>query len=97
MQMRRLVVAKGLQGRRDLQAELKAFTFSLNARGHDSYQAASGHHDDLVLALCLAIWSAERRLARGGRRPGARLKFYGPSHTPVPRTVLGAETTSGQW
>jgi phage FluMu gp28-like protein len=26
----------------------------------DTYEAAAGGHDDLVMALCLAVWWAER-------------------------------------
>lgn len=28
--------------------------------GHDTYEAAAGGHDDLVMALCLAVWWVER-------------------------------------
>ncbi len=92
LQTRRLVVLKGLQGARDLKAELKAFNFALSARGRDSYEAAAGSHDDLVIALGLALWSAERWLARGGRRPGARLRIYPRSASPSPGTVIGTVT-----
>ena len=38
-------------------------------RGTDTYAAAAGSHDDLVLALSLALWTAEHRTAvyPGGR------------------------------
>ncbi|MHB8611196.1 MAG: hypothetical protein ACYDAL_02045 [Candidatus Dormibacteraceae bacterium] len=45
----------------DLRAELQAFEVNLSARGHDSYEAARGKHDDLVMALCLAVWWGSRR------------------------------------
>ena len=77
MQSRRLIVVKGLQGSRDLRHELKHFTFAINARGRDTYEASAGSGDDLVIALCLAVWLAERWIGRGGRRPGSRLRFYG--------------------
>jgi hypothetical protein len=77
LQTRRLIVTKGLQGAGDLKAELKAFNFAISRGGRDSYEASAGSHDDLVIALGLALWSAERWLARGGRR-GARMKYYGP-------------------
>ena len=60
---------RGLQGKRtagatqgtpDLRAELVAFQFELSQRGRDSYEAASGFHDDLVLAFSLAVWNAEK-------------------------------------
>ena len=33
---------------------------ALSARGHATFEAASGSHDDLVMALCLAVWWGER-------------------------------------
>jgi hypothetical protein len=56
-----------LQGRRletvpdcplvdDLMAELAAFDFGISPTGHDTYGAQSGQHDDLVMALAMAIW-----------------------------------------
>ncbi len=60
LQTHRLVIVDGLQGTADLRAELVAFQFELSQRGHDTYEAASGHHDDLVLALSLAVWHAEK-------------------------------------
>ena len=40
--------------------ELIAFRVKTSAAGHDSFDAKSGTHDDLVLAVCLAVWSASR-------------------------------------
>ncbi|MGD0894547.1 MAG: hypothetical protein ABSA08_00770 [Acidimicrobiales bacterium] len=60
LQTHRLVIVDGLQGTSDLRAELVAFQFELSQRGRDTYEAASGFHDDLVLALSLAIWNAEK-------------------------------------
>jgi hypothetical protein len=45
----------------ELESELAAFDFSISARGHDTYEASSGSHDDLVMALALAVWWGERR------------------------------------
>jgi hypothetical protein len=86
LEQKRFVIVRGLQGARDLRAELKAFNFALSASGHDSYGAASGAHDDLVLASSLAVWAAEKWVARGGRAPGARMKVYPrtPSARPAP-------------
>ena len=39
--------------------ELAGFEEKITARGHDIYAAASGEHDDLVLAVALAVWAAE--------------------------------------
>jgi hypothetical protein len=81
-------------GARDLRQELKHFSFAINARGRDTYEAGTGSHDDLVIALGLALWSAERWLARGGRKPGARLHYYGPSRLPDAGTVVGTAVTT---
>ena len=43
-----------------LQAELAAFDFSINTRGHASFEAQTGNHDDLVAALMLAVFWNER-------------------------------------
>jgi len=61
LQSRRLHVVPDCPLQEDLRAELGAFEVNLNARGHDSYDGATGKHDDLVSALSLAIWWAERR------------------------------------
>ena len=55
----RLKVAKGLPLADALLDELAGFEEKITARGHDIYAAASGEHDDLVLAVALAVWAAE--------------------------------------
>ena len=59
-----------------LERELAAYAVKISPNGHDSYNAAGSEHDDLISALSLAVWHAER-LARpagkpvvGGRRSG---------------------------
>jgi len=60
MQTRRLECVPDCPLQQDLGAELSTFDFSISDRGHASYEAASGNHDDLVMALCLAVWWGER-------------------------------------
>ena len=61
LQRRCLEVVPDCPLQADLNAELAAFDFSISARtGHDRYEAAAGSHDDLVMALGLALWWAER-------------------------------------
>ncbi len=43
--------------------ELQAFQVRFTAKGRDTYGALSGKHDDLVMAVALAVWFA----ALGGR------------------------------
>jgi hypothetical protein len=56
---RRLLFAPDLPLAKDLDAELRAFSRELSATGRPLYEGR-GSHDDLVLALALAVWAAER-------------------------------------
>lgn len=60
LQSRRLEVTPDCPLQDDLAAELAAFDFTFTDRGRVTMEAAAGSHDDLVMALCLAIWWAER-------------------------------------
>jgi hypothetical protein len=60
LQGRRLHTVPDLPLVEDLRAELSHFEVNISARGHDTYDASSGKHDDLVMALCLATWAAVR-------------------------------------
>lgn len=60
LQSRRLDVVPDCPLQQDLRAELGNFQFNISARGHDTFDAASGSHDDLVSALMLGLWFAER-------------------------------------
>jgi hypothetical protein len=61
---RRLAVAAGLPLAETLRDELLNFRIKLTPSGHDAYGAGTdwreGQHDDLVLAVALAAWWAER-------------------------------------
>jgi hypothetical protein len=56
---RRLHRVPGLALTTDLDAELRAFSYDLSATGRPLYEGR-GAHDDLVLALALAVWASER-------------------------------------
>jgi len=57
----RITVMPTCPFRADLMTELQNIDFTIAERtGHDRYEAAPGFHDDLVMALALAIWWAER-------------------------------------
>ena len=61
----RIEIAAGADDAQSLATELADFRVRISASGSDSYGAwGSRTHDDLVLALALAIWWAERLLAR---------------------------------
>ena len=52
----RLRIASGLEHASTLTKELQDYRVKLSPAGHDSYDARSGQHDDLVLAVSLVCW-----------------------------------------
>ncbi len=62
LQSRRLRIAPSLPEAATLQTEMQNFQTKISlATAHDSYGAwREGQHDDLVLALALAVWHGER-------------------------------------
>lgn len=64
LEARRLRIAEALPLAKVLRAELENFQVKISLSGHDSYGAGAdwreGNHDDLVLAVALAIWLGER-------------------------------------
>jgi len=70
LQAERLKVAPALPETRTLMSELATFQVKISASGRDTYGTwREGQHDDLVLAVALAVWAAEAGL------PG-RTRFY---------------------
>ena len=63
LQSGRLKFAEALPEVPAMIAELLAFKVKISTNGHDSYSNdwREAAHDDLVLSLALACWSAERR------------------------------------
>jgi hypothetical protein len=67
LQTQRLVVAEGLPESATLVRELLNYQTKITVAGHDTYGAwREGTHDDLVLAVALAAWRAERPRASFG-------------------------------
>lgn len=63
LQTDRLLIAERLPEAQTLVSELETFRYEISeSTGHDTYGAdwRTGTHDDLVLALCLALWWNER-------------------------------------
>lgn len=56
---RRAHFQPGLSLAKDLDKELRAFSYEMSATGRPKYEGR-GAHDDLVLALALAVWGAEK-------------------------------------
>jgi hypothetical protein len=81
MQAGSLTIAQDQEHARTLARELAEMRVKISNAGHDSYGVwRDGEHDDLVLALALAVWCAERTPSRlkpnlkpgalsGGQRP----------------------------
>ncbi len=63
----RLKIAKGLPLAGALMGELRAFQMRFTAKGRDTYAARSGEHDDLVMAVALAVWFGGAGCWRGPR------------------------------
>ncbi len=60
---RRLKIATGLPDAAVLVAELKAFSVKITPAGNEAFEAwRERDHDDLVLAVALALWLAENAL-----------------------------------
>lgn len=80
LQSERLKIADALPEARTLTAELLNFQAKISdSTAHDSYGAwREGTHDDVVLALALALWLAERT-ARTQPKPAAPIGMSSPS------------------
>lgn len=64
LQQRRLRIAPDIPDATTLIDELLAYRVTISESGHDSYNPwRERDHDDLVLALCLAAWTAENKPA----------------------------------
>jgi hypothetical protein len=61
LQNRRLEIAAALPDAEVLVRELKDFRGTVSEAGHDRYEARDREHDDMVLALSMAVWYREYR------------------------------------
>ena len=67
---RRLKIATGLPEAGVLMAELLTFSTKMSAAGNEKYEALRERdHDDMVLAVAMALWLAENA-------PRGRLAIY---------------------
>lgn len=73
LQSQRLQIAEALPDARILTSELLNFQVTFTEQAHDRYEGRSGTHDDLVLAVALAAYFAERSAGRTG---GSRQTNY---------------------
>jgi hypothetical protein len=71
LQQKILQIAQGLPLRHELMKELLDVRATLKESGREAYGAREGSHDDLVIALALAVWRARttvRKSAWGKER-----------------------------
>lgn len=60
MQTGRLKFASGMQNLEILQQEMLNFRVKITESANEIYTAREGEHDDLVLALAMALWAGEQ-------------------------------------
>jgi len=51
-----LLIPRFMRHTGTLEREARAFQMKLSASGHDTYNARSGEHDDLLLAVAMPVW-----------------------------------------
>jgi hypothetical protein len=85
----RLKIHKDLAEADTLVRELQDFRCEFTAAGHLTFNARLGKHDDLVLALAIAVW----RAADGGMSNAGLFRYYQELAGAVvpPRDVIGVD------
>jgi hypothetical protein len=61
LERQRLEIAQHMRHTNDLRDELQAYQHETTEHGNEIYAPAHGEHDDLVIALSLALWTAENK------------------------------------
>jgi len=79
MEQGRLQIARKLDIAEQLRKEMAAFRIKRTSAGNEMYEAwREGDHDDLVLALAIALWWGERKARHGAaRRTDRPLRYAG--------------------
>lgn len=70
LQQGRLKISSQAPDYRILVAEMQNFTYKINDNANDVY-GREGQHDDMLLALCIGLWVAEKQFEN-------ELRFLGP-------------------
>lgn len=84
----RLKIHKDLAEADTLVRELQDFRCEYTAAGHVTFNARSGKHDDLVLALAIAVW----RAADGGMKSAGLFRYYQRlAGAEAPRVAIGLD------
>jgi hypothetical protein len=77
-------VPAGLDHADTLKQELLDFRVHVTKAAHETYAAREGKHDDLVLALAMPAWVAERPVANDGWGPDPTAPWYEPARKAGP-------------
>ena len=90
LEQHRMRIAADMRETEQLRDELLAYRRKTNEHGTTSYGAPPGVHDDLVLALSLALWTAEHRpqARRPGRTSSSPAKYRIPGVRVDPDPVI---------
>jgi len=87
----RLKILRELADAETLVRELQDFRVEFTAAGHLTFNARTGKHDDLVLALAIAVWRAHGGgMAQYGHFEWMRWQAMG-SKAPEPRYYVGVD------
>jgi hypothetical protein len=76
LQQGRLKISTHTPDYRILISEMNNFTYKINDNANDVYGATSGTHDDLLLALAVGLWVAERQVNNEFRQLGPGDEVY---------------------
>lgn len=78
VQSKRMKIAADIKYRAQLVHEMQSFTIKTTQKGSDTYEALmEKDHDDLVMALAMAIWYAERALPAPEYEPPEKIDLLG--------------------
>jgi hypothetical protein len=72
--------AKDLKEAPVLETELKEFRRRVSEAGRSTYAAREGQHDDLVLAVAIALWRATKK----------KPDFHSRDEAPQQRAIMGS-------
>lgn len=90
-EQRRIRIAASMRDTQPLRDELLAYRRNISDRGTDTYAAASGSHDDLVLALSLALWTAQHRRLAPPTRYRSQMDYFNSIRLPTTDEWLNAQ------
>lgn len=92
-----LRIQKELPDASALTAELQEFRAEVTDSGYWRFGARSGKHDDLILALAIALWRAHGGVSEAGWLEYARVQLAATDKAPAPqRFMVGVDLGQSQ-